>query len=48
MTVLGITFTNDNHNITQVNIEPKLLKIENEIVQWRLRHLTTMERITVH
>ena len=47
MTVLGITFTNDNHNITQVNMEPKLLKIENEIAQWRRRHLTTMGRITV-
>ena len=47
MTVLGIAFTNDNHNITQVNMEPKLLKIENEIAQWRRRHLTTMGRITV-
>ena len=45
--ILGITFTNNNDNITQNNFEPKLLQIEKEITQWRRRNLTPIGKITV-
>ena len=45
--ILGITFTNDNNNITKNNLEPKILQIEREIAQWRRRNITPMGRITV-
>ena len=47
MKILGITFTNDNYNITHVNFDPKLLQIEKKITQWRKRNLTLLGRITV-
>ena len=47
MKILGITFTNNNENITKVNFEPKVLQLEKEIAQWRRRHLTPIGRITV-
>ena len=45
--ILGITFNNDNKNITEVNFEPKLAQIQKEISHWRRRNITTLGRITV-
>ena len=47
MKILGIHFKNNTSNITQVNLEPKLLQIEKEFALWRRRDLTTIGRITV-
>ena len=45
--ILGITFTNDNKNITERNIEPKIVQIKKEISQWHRRNLTPLGKITV-
>ena len=47
MKILGITFSENNRQITQINFEPKIIQIENEIAQWRRRALTTLGRVTV-
>ena len=47
MKVLGIIFENNNTNITEVNLQPKLLQIQKEIAHWRRRNLTVLGRITV-
>ena len=45
--ILGITFSNNNSNITQVNIYPKIAQIRREIAQWRRRNITPLGKITV-
>ena len=45
--ILGITFSDTNHRITQTNIEPKIVQIQKEIAQWRRRNLTPLGKITV-
>ena len=45
--ILGITFANNNNEITQINIEPKITQMKKEIAQWRRRNLTPLGKITV-
>ena len=45
--ILGITFTNNNINITHNNFTPKLIQIEKEVSQWQRRHITPLGRIVV-
>ena len=45
--ILGITFSNNNSDIVQVNIEPKIEQIKREIVQWNRRKLSPLGKITV-
>ena len=47
MKVLGVVFTEDLKNVTEINIRPRLMQIEKEIVQWRRRHLTPFGKIAV-
>ena len=47
MEILGITFNQNNNDITTLNIVDKLPHIEKEIIQWKRRHLTLMGKITV-
>ena len=47
MKILGITFDQNNNDITTLNIVDKLPHIEKEIIQWKRRHLTLMGKITV-
>ena len=47
MKVLGVVFTKDLKNVTEINIRPRLMQIEKEIVQWRRRHLTPFGKIAV-
>lgn len=46
-TVLGIEFTTDLYNITQVNMKKYLNKIKNDLQVWRKRKLTPFGKITV-
>ena len=45
--ILGITFSNNNKEITETNLEPKIVQINKEIAQWRRRNLTQLGKITV-
>ena len=45
--ILGIAFSNDNSEIVQVNIKPKIEQIKREIVQWNRRNLSPLGKITV-
>ena len=47
MKVLGVVFPKDLKNVTEINIRPRLMQIEKEIVQWRRRYLTPFGKITV-
>ena len=45
--ILGITFSNNNSEITKINIEPKILQVKKEMAQWRRINLTPLGKITV-
>lgn len=45
--ILGITFSNNNSDIVQVNTEPKIEQIKREIVQWNRRNISPLGKITV-
>ena len=45
--ILGIYFKSNVTNITDSNLERKLVQLENEIVQWKRRHITPLGKITV-
>ena len=45
--ILGVTFNNKNHDITNINIESKLPLIRKEIAQWNRRHLSLLGKVTV-
>ena len=47
MKVLGVVFPKNLKNVTEINIRPRLVQIEKEIVQWRRRYLTPFGKITV-
>ena len=47
MKVLGVFFPKDIDNISEININPKLVQIRKEIDQWKRRHVTSIGRITV-
>ena len=47
MKILGIAFTNNNKNITKINLEPKTSQLEKEVAQWRRRNISPIGRITV-
>ena len=47
MKILGITFTNNNKDITEQNLCPKIVQIKQEIAQWNRRRLTPLGKITV-
>ena len=47
MKILGVVFSQDLRNIAEINLRPKLIQIQKEIVQWRRRHLTPFGKITV-
>ena len=45
--ILGICYKSDMIDITELNINKKLLLLENEIAQWNRRHITPLGKITV-
>ena len=45
--ILGIDFTKDLENITDINIEKKLVEMQKEINAWSKRDLTPFGRVTV-
>ena len=45
--LLGIEFTTNVQNITEINLNRKLNEINNEILQWSKRDLTPLGKITV-
>ena len=46
-TILGIEFTVDLLNITDINVRKKLFTIKNQLIQWSKRSLTPFGKITV-
>ena len=45
--ILGILFKANISNITELNLDRKLILLENEIAQWNRRYITPMGKITV-
>ena len=45
--LLGVEFTTNLHNITDININRKLTEMNNELYQWSKRDLTPFGKITV-
>ena len=45
--ILGLYFRNNITNITDLNLEKKLGLLENDIAQWKRRHITPLGKITV-
>ena len=45
--MLGVEFTTDLHNITDINIRKHLTNITHELKQWAKRDLTPFGKITV-
>ena len=45
--ILGVMFSTNNENITNKNIESKVMQIKKEIAQWRRRYITPLGKITV-
>ena len=45
--ILGVHFRRDISNITDLNLEKKFATLEQEIAQWKRRHLTPLGKITV-
>ena len=46
-TILGVEFTRDLKNITEINIERKLAEMQHEINNWAKRDLTPFGKVTV-
>ena len=46
-TILGVEFTTDLENITDINIQKKLIEMQKEIDNWSKRDLTPFGKVTV-
>ena len=45
--ILGLYFKSNITNITELNLDKKLVLLENDIAQWKRRHITPIGKITV-
>ena len=46
-TALGVTFTTDLKNITEINIQSRIRTMKTELLQWSKRNLTPFGKVTV-